>query len=223
MQLQLVHQPGGQRLLGDPDAAGDQHIPAAGGCLGLLDDGLDPVGDEGVAGTAQLLDPLGRPMGMDEDRGVERRIVTPWLLTEVVHHATDDLRAEAIEVPLPDVGVDPFHSAVHPLRLPPALEIEHPAEDRLVHRPELLLVASAGYSVKGDRHAENHCAHGEHPHSAPAGGVCGGAVCAIATHRRIRLPLLDIGSWEICEIVSTCVVRQDGLEHGDQLGLVLRL
>ena len=41
MQHHLVGQPGGQRLLGDADAAGQQDVSAVSGRAGLLDGGLD--------------------------------------------------------------------------------------------------------------------------------------------------------------------------------------
>jgi hypothetical protein len=41
VQHDLVDQPGGQCLLGDADAADQQHVPAAGRRAGLLDGGLD--------------------------------------------------------------------------------------------------------------------------------------------------------------------------------------
>jgi hypothetical protein len=46
VQLELIDQSGGKVLLDDAGAPAEQHVPAVGGLLGLLEGGLDAVGDE---------------------------------------------------------------------------------------------------------------------------------------------------------------------------------
>jgi hypothetical protein len=58
VQLELVDQPGGQVLLDHAGASSEQHIPAARGLLGLLEGGLDAVGDEEEGGAALQLQRL---------------------------------------------------------------------------------------------------------------------------------------------------------------------
>jgi hypothetical protein len=55
MELDLVDEPRGQRLLRDTDAAGQQHVLAVRVGADLVDGGLDAAGDERVAGAAELL------------------------------------------------------------------------------------------------------------------------------------------------------------------------
>jgi len=54
VQLELVNQPGGQVLLDNAGAPAEQHIPAARGLPGLLERGLDPIGDEDEGGAASI-------------------------------------------------------------------------------------------------------------------------------------------------------------------------
>src|SRR5439155_1739998 len=74
---ELVDQPGFQVLLGDVGAAADRDVLVAGRLLGLLERGLDAVGDEGECGAALLRHRLAGVVGEDEDGMVEWRVLSP--------------------------------------------------------------------------------------------------------------------------------------------------
>jgi hypothetical protein len=124
----------GQRLLGEADAPGQQHVLAAGHRAGLLDRGLDAAGHERVAGAAALVDPLLAAMGHHEHGRVERRVLPPVRVAVVEHRAADDLRAEPGEVVGPHPGVHRVLPAFLALLLAPAAQREYPAQDRFEDR-----------------------------------------------------------------------------------------
>jgi len=77
VQLELVQQSRGQVLPGDMAAAPQHDVLAAGGLLGLLERGLDSVGDEVERGPSRHLHRITRVMGEDEHGVVVGRVVTP--------------------------------------------------------------------------------------------------------------------------------------------------
>ena len=71
VDLKLVEQPGLEVLLGDARAAADRDVLVARGRLGLLERGLDAVGDEGEGRSSLLGHRLAGVVGEDEHRVVE--------------------------------------------------------------------------------------------------------------------------------------------------------
>ena len=76
MDLELVEEPGAEVLLDDVRAARDLHVLVAGSGAGLLERGLDAVGDEREGRPLQL-ERFARMVREDEDGMAERRLVTP--------------------------------------------------------------------------------------------------------------------------------------------------
>jgi hypothetical protein len=77
VDLELIDQPGGQVLPHDAGASPQQHIPATRSLLGLLERGLDPIGDEEEGGASGHLQRLAGVVGEHEDRRMERRVLAP--------------------------------------------------------------------------------------------------------------------------------------------------
>ena len=128
VQLELVQQSRGQVLPGDMAAAPQHDVLAAGGLLGLLERGLDSVGDEVERGPSRHLHRITRVMGEDEHGVVVGRVVTPPARPLLVAPGTTPGRAE--HVPAHHRGADV---------LPRLLEYRC----ALVHLAPLLAVGSA--------------------------------------------------------------------------------
>src|SRR5690606_846561 len=75
--VDLVEEPGPQVLLDDAGSAADRHVLVARGGAGLVQGGLDPVGNEGERRAAFFDQRLSRAVGYHEDRHVEGRVFAP--------------------------------------------------------------------------------------------------------------------------------------------------
>ena len=77
MDQELVELAGLQVLLGDARAAGDADVLLARRGPGLLERGLDPIGDEGERRPALHREGLAGVVGEDEHRDAEGRVIAP--------------------------------------------------------------------------------------------------------------------------------------------------
>src|SRR6266576_778886 len=89
-QVQVVDQPGAQKLPNRRDPAAQPNIAIARGLLGLLQRSLDAVGHEAKLGTARHTQRAARMMGQHEDGSVIRRLLAPPAPPAFIRPGTPD-------------------------------------------------------------------------------------------------------------------------------------
>src|SRR5262249_29771114 len=117
VEVGLVEHPGGEVLPHGTRAAGDRYVPVVSRRPGLLQRGLDAVGDEHERRAALHRQRLARVMGEHEDGRVEGRVLTPPARPRLVPHPV----AAAEHLAAHDVGADTLDDFVDDLRVNGAL------------------------------------------------------------------------------------------------------
>src|SRR6476661_540953 len=173
VDLDLVHEPFPQVLLGDVCSAGDLDVPVARSRTRLRERCLDPLRDEGVRRSFLLLHGLAGVVGEDEHGYAEGRVVSPpsvsvrvvlpWAYPTAEHPPAHDDRAGRGERFLDDVVVGVRLATGPAVALTPRGEAVDPLVEPLAALAERLLdrlVRPGDEAVERHRDVQRQLAHG---------------------------------------------------------------
>ena len=134
-QVQLVNEAGAEVLPDRGHAATQSDVAAACGVPGLLQRGVNPVGDEMKYRAALHREGRSRVMSQHEDRHVVRRLVTPPAFPAVIrprapygtkHVSTENPGADSFETLRRNIVICPCFAVFIPMHPLPGARVEEP-------------------------------------------------------------------------------------------------